>query len=146
MGEEKTANEYRESLNDLGNNFDIFINQNKDNLINFYSNTSDDNLDNKEDRNLDLIFNKTYVLHDSIKKDIDYLTSTIKGRNDRLIARGIDMAELNKKLADLKNKSDASEPRKKVYKEITQQDILLQIAYVASILGGIYVVYKFFKR
>lgn len=146
MSEDKTPDGYRQTLNDLGNNFDIYVNQNKEDLINYYSNTGDDNLEDKEDKNLDLIFNKTYVLHDSIKKDIDYLTSTIKKRNDKLIARGIDMEELNKKLADLKNKSDASEPRKKIYKEITQQDILLQIAYIASILGGIYVIYKFFKR
>ena len=145
MDNKTNSEKYRDLLNKLGNNFDIYIEQNKEKLVDYYSSTDSNYLYNSEDADLDKIFQQTIDLNNKVKNDVQYLTSDIKKRNNKLIQKGIDMAELNKKLDDLKNKSDASEPRKNIYKKTTQQDILIQIAYTFSILGGIFIIYKFYK-
>tara|TARA_B100001057_G_scaffold499929_1_gene612569 strand:+ start:1122 stop:1565 length:444 start_codon:yes stop_codon:yes gene_type:complete len=146
MDNKTNSEKYRDLLNKLGNNFDIYIEQNKEKLVDYYSSTDSNYLYNSEDADLDKIFQQTIDLNNKVKNDVQYLTSDIKKRNNKLIQKGIDMAELNKKLDDLKNKSDASEPRKNIYKKTTQQDILIQIAYTFSILGGIFIIYKFYKN
>jgi hypothetical protein len=146
MDNKTNSEKYRDLLNKLGNNFDIYIEQNKEKLVDYYSSTDSNYLYNSEDADLDKIFQQTIDLNNKVKNDVEFLTSDIKKRNNKLIQKGIDMAELNKKLDDLKNKSDASEPRKNIYKKTTQQDILIQIAYTFSILGGIFIIYKFYKN
>ena len=146
MDSKTNSEKYRDVLNTLGNNFDIYIEQNKEKLIDYYSSTDGKKLNSDEDAYLDKIFTHAIDLNNKVKNDIAYLTSDIKKRNNKLIEKGIDMAELNKKLDNLKSKSDASEPRKNIYKKTTQQDILLQIAYTLSILGGIFIIYKFYKN
>ena len=89
--------------------------------------------------------NNLNKLEEDIDKKIKDNNDIIKKIKDISGSRN-EYKKFNRLLEDAQNTGDASEPRKKVRKQLLQNKNLLAFIYLSAILGGSYYIYRYLKK
>ena len=100
---------------------------------------------NKIDSNSEMnIYNLEFFLNNQIQK-YNSIINTINNETDISGTKKI-YDDYRKKIQNMVNIGDASEPRRKVKNQILKNKNLLAFVYLVAILGGSYYIYRYFKK